>query len=290
MSLSRLPEPDASVLARSGAIVKELEQLLGADAVISDEEGRRAFEADALTAYRSIPLAVVLPRTTEEVAKILKYCHQNAIKVVPRGAGTSLCGRRAARRGRHRHRPLAHEPHPRGRHREPHHLRGNRHHQPGDHRGGGGGGLLLCPRPVEPARLHARRQPRHELRRRPLPQVRRHHQQRAGPAHRADRRRDRRHRRALLRRRRLRPPGPDRRLGGPVRHRHRGDAAHPARSPRAPARSFWASIRARRPAAASPASSPRASSRWRSSSWTGRRSPSPRPTPTPATRSTSRRC
>ncbi len=60
--------------------------------MISDEEGRRAFEADALTAYRRVPLAVVLPRSTEEVAKVLKYCHQNRIKVVPRGAGTSLSG------------------------------------------------------------------------------------------------------------------------------------------------------------------------------------------------------
>jgi glycolate oxidase len=92
MPLSRLPEPDREVLARSGAIIKALEQLLGADAVISEEEGRRAFEADALTAYRRIPLAVVLPRTTEEVAKILKYCHEQGIKVVPRGAGTSLSG------------------------------------------------------------------------------------------------------------------------------------------------------------------------------------------------------
>jgi glycolate oxidase len=92
MSLSRLPEPDRDVLVRSGAIIKELEQLLGADAVISEEEGRRAFEADALTAYRSVPLAVVLPRTTEEVAKVLKYCNEQRIKVVPRGAGTSLCG------------------------------------------------------------------------------------------------------------------------------------------------------------------------------------------------------
>lgn len=92
MSLSRLPEPDRGVLARAGAIVKDLEQLIGADAVISEEEGRRAFEADALTAYRSLPLAVVLPRTTEEVSKLLKYCHQNGLKVVPRGAGTSLSG------------------------------------------------------------------------------------------------------------------------------------------------------------------------------------------------------
>jgi glycolate oxidase len=92
MSLSRLPEPDQGVLARSGAIIKDLEQLIGAEAVISDEEGRRTFETDALTAYRCVPLAVVLPRTTEEVAKVLKYCHQQRLKVVPRGAGTSLCG------------------------------------------------------------------------------------------------------------------------------------------------------------------------------------------------------
>jgi glycolate oxidase len=90
MSLSRLPEPDREVLARSGAIIKDLEQLIGPDAVISEEEGRRVFETDALTAYRRVPLAVVLPRSTEEVAKILKYCHDQRIKVVPRGAGTSL--------------------------------------------------------------------------------------------------------------------------------------------------------------------------------------------------------
>ena len=92
MSLSRLPEPDRDVLARSAAIIKDLEQLIGADSVISEEEGRRAFEADALIAYRRIPLAVVLPRSTEEVAKVLKYCNEQRIKVVPRGAGTSLSG------------------------------------------------------------------------------------------------------------------------------------------------------------------------------------------------------
>jgi len=92
MPLSMLPEPDRGVLARSGAIIKELEQLIGPEAVISEEEGRRTFEADALTAYRCIPLAVVLPRTTEEVAKVLRYCHENGLKVVPRGAGTSLSG------------------------------------------------------------------------------------------------------------------------------------------------------------------------------------------------------
>src|SRR5262245_23215640 len=92
MTLSRLPEPDRGVVARSGAIVRELEQLIGADSVIADEDGRRAFESDALSAYRSMPLAVVLPRSTDEVAKVLKYCHATGLKVVPRGAGTSLSG------------------------------------------------------------------------------------------------------------------------------------------------------------------------------------------------------
>jgi glycolate oxidase len=63
-----------------------------ADCVIADEDGRRAFETDALTAYRQMPLAVVLPTSTEEVAEVLKYCHANKVKVIARGAGTSLCG------------------------------------------------------------------------------------------------------------------------------------------------------------------------------------------------------
>ena len=92
MTLSTMPEPDRAVLERSSAIIKDLEALIGLDGVISEEEGRRAFEADALTAYRQIPLAVVLPRSTADVSRILKYCHQNRLKVVPRGAGTSLSG------------------------------------------------------------------------------------------------------------------------------------------------------------------------------------------------------
>jgi glycolate oxidase len=60
--------------------------------LIADQEGRRTFETDALTAYRCLPLLVALPGTTEEVSKILRFCHDNHIKVVPRGAGTSLSG------------------------------------------------------------------------------------------------------------------------------------------------------------------------------------------------------
>jgi len=87
-----LPEPDRAIMARRDVIVADLRRLLGAEAIIADEVGRRAYETDALTAYRRLPLAVVLPSSTEEIARVLRYCHQWGIKVVARGAGTSLSG------------------------------------------------------------------------------------------------------------------------------------------------------------------------------------------------------
>ncbi len=92
MSHIALPQPDPNVLARRSEIVSQLTALLGADRVIADEVGRRAYETDALTAYRRMPLAVVLPQSTDEVVGALRYCHAHKIKVVPRGAGTSLAG------------------------------------------------------------------------------------------------------------------------------------------------------------------------------------------------------
>jgi glycolate oxidase len=92
MSLLTLPEPDASILGRRDDIIWQLRKLVPDASLIVDVEGRRTFETDALTAYRCLPLAVVLPGSTEEVSKLLRFCHDNKIKVVPRGAGTSLSG------------------------------------------------------------------------------------------------------------------------------------------------------------------------------------------------------
>ncbi|MDA5557546.1 FAD-linked oxidase C-terminal domain-containing protein [Shimia sp. MMG029] len=87
-----MPTPNSEVLAKKGRIVSRLRQVLPADAVISDEAETRAYECDALTAYRCPPLAAVLPASTEEVAAVLKICHDENVPVVPRGAGTSLAG------------------------------------------------------------------------------------------------------------------------------------------------------------------------------------------------------
>ena len=92
MSAIELPPPDPTIVGRRDAIVRDLIALCGAEAVIADEDGRRAFETDALTAYRRMPLAVVLPTSTEAVAAVLKYAKANGIRVMPRGAGTSLAG------------------------------------------------------------------------------------------------------------------------------------------------------------------------------------------------------
>ncbi len=92
MTSIALSSPDPGILERRLEILADLVALVGRDGVIGDEDGRRSYETDAFTAYRCMPLAVVLPQSTDEVAKILKYCNASGLKVVPRGAGTSLCG------------------------------------------------------------------------------------------------------------------------------------------------------------------------------------------------------
>jgi glycolate oxidase len=86
------PTPDPAILKRRDEILAGLARLVPGEALIVSEDERRAFETDALTAYRRMPLAVVLPSSTEEVSRVLRFCHQNGVKVVPRGAGTSLAG------------------------------------------------------------------------------------------------------------------------------------------------------------------------------------------------------
>ena len=88
----QMPLPDAGVLSRREEIAAALRRIVPGEGVIVAEPERRAYESDGLTAYRQAPLVVVLPSTTAEVAAILRYCKAGGIKIVPRGAGTSLSG------------------------------------------------------------------------------------------------------------------------------------------------------------------------------------------------------
>ena len=88
----KMPKPDDVVIARRAEITKAMQAIVPGEGVIFDETELRAFECDALMAYRQLPMIVVLPENAEQVSKILKYCHENDVKIVPRGAGTGLSG------------------------------------------------------------------------------------------------------------------------------------------------------------------------------------------------------
>jgi glycolate oxidase len=87
-----MPKADAAVLARRAEIVAALKRIVPGEGVIASEQAMRPYESDGLTAYRQLPMVVALPDTTAQVAAVLGYCHREGVKVVPRGAGTSLSG------------------------------------------------------------------------------------------------------------------------------------------------------------------------------------------------------
>src|SRR4030081_4150857 len=88
----KMPAPDQTELDRRERIVKALRAIVPGEGVIATEREMRPYESDGLTAYRQLPMVVVLPATTAQVSGVLAYCHAHDVKVVPRGAGTSLSG------------------------------------------------------------------------------------------------------------------------------------------------------------------------------------------------------
>lgn len=92
MSGLRLPALDAATLSRRDEIVADMRTIVPGEGVVDAVNSMRAFESDGLTAYRQLPLVVVLPQTVAQVSRILKYCNERSIRVVPRGSGTSLSG------------------------------------------------------------------------------------------------------------------------------------------------------------------------------------------------------
>ena len=198
-----MPAADQAVLARRSEIVAALSEIVPGEGVVSSETAMRPYESDGLTAYKQLPMVVVLPETTDQVAQVLRYCHDNGIRVVPRGAGTSLSGGALplvdgvllgmGKFNRIREIDFA-----------------NRVAvvEPGVtnlaiSKAVEDEGVLLRAGPLVADRLHHRRQRRGEFRRRALPEIRHDHQQHPRPRDGADHRRDRPARRQASRRRRL---------------------------------------------------------------------------------------
>lgn len=87
-----MPTPNPDVLRRKAVVLQRLLQVLPEEAVIHEPSETRAYECDALTAYRCPPMLAVLPSTTQEVSDVLRICNEEGVPVVPRGSGTSLAG------------------------------------------------------------------------------------------------------------------------------------------------------------------------------------------------------
>ena len=87
-----MPEANEKTLSRRAEIVADLRGIVPGEGVVETTNEMRAFESDGLTAYRQLPLVVVLPETVEQVSRVLKYCSKHNIRLVPRGSGTSLSG------------------------------------------------------------------------------------------------------------------------------------------------------------------------------------------------------
>ena len=88
----KMPEIDEGVIAKRSSLVGRFRKFLSEESVINDHDELKVYETDGLTAYHQLPMIVVLPDTTAQVAKILKICTSEGVKVVPRGAGTGLSG------------------------------------------------------------------------------------------------------------------------------------------------------------------------------------------------------
>ena len=91
MSLT-MPAPEAAILENRGRLVRRLCAILPEESVIAEETAMRAYECDALTMYRQLPLVVALPETAPQVQEVMALAAEMNVKVVPRGAGTSLSG------------------------------------------------------------------------------------------------------------------------------------------------------------------------------------------------------
>ena len=225
-----MPASDQAVLARRDAIVADLRAIVPGEGVIDSAAEMIPYESDGLMAYRQPPMVVVLPDTTEQVSKVLKYCFEQGIKVVPRGSGTSLSGGalpladavllglgkfKRIREIDFDNRVVVTEPGVTNL---------------GDQPGGGACRILLCARSFVADRLLDRRQCRGKFRRRALPEIRHDHQQCVGLRDRADHRRDSAGRRQISRDQRLRRDGNHHGLRGFARRHHRSHRAHFAES------------------------------------------------------------
>ena len=171
-----LPQEDGADAARQSArqaeVAEALSRVLPASALLVRREDTAPYECDGLTAFKAVPMAVVLPENEAQLVAVLKVCHALGCRWSPAAPGRDCRAARCRTGSGSRlslakfNRILKVDP------LVLHGRRAMRRAQSGDQRGGSSLRPVLRARPEQPDRLHDRRQRRGELRRRALPEIR----------------------------------------------------------------------------------------------------------------------
>ncbi len=92
MSLHSPNKTHSREIGKRAALLTAFGEFLPEDAILFESEDLHPYECDGLSAYRQLPMIVVLPRTVDEVQRIMRICHRHRTPVVARGTGTGLSG------------------------------------------------------------------------------------------------------------------------------------------------------------------------------------------------------
>ena len=76
MTTLKMPKVDKQILKDKDKIIKDISDFTNAENILAEHEELKPYETDGLTAYKQIPMIVVLPENTQEVSKILSYCNK----------------------------------------------------------------------------------------------------------------------------------------------------------------------------------------------------------------------
>ena len=88
----QMPPAEQRIIEQRKSLIIAFSKVVGSENVLEDETSLRTYDSDGLTAYKQLPMLVVLPANTAEVSAVMAICGERKVKIVPRGAGTSLSG------------------------------------------------------------------------------------------------------------------------------------------------------------------------------------------------------
>ena len=76
----KMPTPDQSTIDQRKSLISGFSRIVGSENVISDDTSLRTYDSDGLTAYKQMPMLVVLPGSTKEISEVMRFCGKRKVK------------------------------------------------------------------------------------------------------------------------------------------------------------------------------------------------------------------